>query len=62
MNQVRRSILAKYDLKKGTILTKEMFCYKRPGDGIWPEYADILTGRELKRDIGEEEKILWKDI
>ncbi len=62
MNQVRRSILAKKDLKKGTILSKEMFCYKRPGDGIWPEYAEILAGRELKRDIAEEEKILWEDI
>ena len=62
MNQVRRSILANKDLKKGTILSKEMFCYKRPGDGIRPEYADILTGRELKRDIGEDEKIMWEDI
>ncbi len=62
MNQVRRSILAKYDLKKGTILKKEMFCYKRPGDGISPEYADILEGRELKRDIGQEERILWQDV
>ncbi len=62
MNQVRRSILAKYDLQKGTILKKEMFCYKRPGDGIAPAYADILEGRELKRNIGQEEKILWQDI
>lgn len=62
MNQVRRSILAKYDLKKGTILTKDMFCYKRPGDGIRPEYANILEGMELKRNIGREEKILWEDV
>ncbi len=62
MKQARRSILAKQGLKKGTVLSKEMFCYKRPGDGIWPEYADILAGRVLKRDIGEEEKILWEDI
>ncbi len=62
MNQVRRSILAKYDLQKGTILKKDMFCYKRPGDGIAPMYADILEGRMLKRDIGQEEKILWQDV
>ena len=62
MNQVRRSILARQSLKKGTILSKEMFCYKRPGDGIWPEYADILAGRKLKRELAEEEKILWDDI
>lgn len=62
MNQVRRSILAKHRLEKGTVLTEEMFCYKRPGDGIWPEYAKILEGRVLKRDVGEEEKILWEDV
>lgn len=62
MIQVRRSILAKDDLKKGTVLTKDMFCYKRPGDGIWPEYAEVLAGMELKHDIGREEKILWKDV
>lgn len=62
MSQVRRSILAKFDLKKGTILNKDMFCYKRPGDGIPPEYADILEGRELKRDLVKEEKILWQDV
>lgn len=62
MKQVRRSILAKYDLPKGTILDKSMFCYKRPGEGIYPEFADVLEGMELKRDIKREEMILWKDV
>jgi N-acetylneuraminate synthase/N,N'-diacetyllegionaminate synthase len=62
MPNVRRSILARYALKKGTILSKDMFCYKRPGDGIYPEYADILVGRELKRDLEREEKISWEDV
>lgn len=62
MKQARRSILAKYDLKKGTILDKSMFCYKRPGTGIYPEFADVLAGMELKRDIKKEEMILWKDV
>lgn len=62
MQQVRRSILAKEPIKAGTVLDKTMFCYKRPGDGIWPEYADILVGRTVNRDIGFEEKILWEDV
>ncbi len=62
MEQIRRSILAKHELKKGTILDKSMFCYKRPGSGIWPEYADILVGMELKRDLGKEEMITWQDV
>lgn len=62
MQQVRRSILAKDDLKKGTVLDTNMFCYKRPGTGIAPEYADLLVGRVLKRDISKEETITWDDV
>lgn len=62
MQQVRRSILAKENLLKGTVLKKDMFCYKRPGLGIAPEYADILEGRILKRDVNKEDMILWEDI
>lgn len=62
MSQVRRSILAVKDLSEGTILTEDMFCFKRPGDGIRPEYASILIGRPLKRNIKKEEMIRWEDI
>lgn len=62
MQQVRRSILAKEDLEEGVILTKDMFCYKRPGTGIAPEYADLLVGRVLKRNISKEEVITWQDV
>lgn len=62
MKQVRRSILAVRDLPAGTILNKEMFCYKRPGTGISPEHADILAGRVLKRNVGKEEPIMWEDV
>lgn len=62
MRQVRRSILAVRDLKAGTVLTQEMLCYKRPGNGIKPELAPILIGRALKRDIAKEEIISWDDI
>ena len=62
MNQVRRSILSVRKLNKGTIISKDMLCYKRPGNGIPPEYTDILVGRELKRDLEKEEVIKWEDI
>lgn len=58
----RRSIVASYDLNKGSIITKEMLQFKRPGNGIKPEMSDILIGRELKRDIKEDEVIKWEDI
>lgn len=62
MKQTRRSILAKEKIKKGTVLKEDMFCYKRPGIGISPEYAGILVGRTVKRDIEKEEMILWQDV
>ncbi|MBW6410608.1 N-acetylneuraminate synthase [Clostridium weizhouense] len=62
MNDVRRSILASKDLKKGTIIEKNMLTYKRPGYGIKPELAYILIGRELKRDLLKDEIICWNDI
>ena len=62
MKQVRRSILTNEALDKGTVLTKDMFCYKRPGTGIAPEYADLLVGRTLKRNLSKEEIITWDDV
>ena len=58
----RRSIVAAYDLEKGSIITEEMIGFKRPGYGIKPEMIDILIGRELKRDLKKDEVIEWKDI
>lgn len=58
----RRSIVAAYDLKKGSVITENMIVFKRPGSGIKPEMIDILIGRTLKRDIKEDEVIQWEDI
>ena len=62
MPQVRRSLLAATDLPAGTVLTPEAMVCKRPGTGIAPEYADIVTGRILKRALAKEEPIHWEDI
>lgn len=62
MKHVRRSIVAAFDLKKGTTLEKNMLEYKRPGNGIRPEMDKILIGREIKRNIKKDELIEWKDI
>ena len=62
MKQARRSILAAVPLNRGTIITPEMLCFKRPGTGIEPELAYILVGRAVKRDIAQEEVIKWDDV
>ena len=62
MKDVRRSIVAKEGLKKGTVISKDMLMYKRPGYGIKPELSDAIVGRELKRDLRKDELILWEDL
>lgn len=62
MKDVRRSIVAEHDLRKGTIIEESMLNYKRPGDGIEPGLSYILLGRKLKRDLKKDEVICWDDI
>lgn len=62
MKDVRRSIVASCDLKKGTPIEKYMLAYKRPGNGIKPEMAEILIGRKIKKDLKKDEVLLWKDV
>lgn len=62
MRDVRRSIVAACDLKKGTVIKKDMIMYKRPGNGINPELSYILIGREIRRDIKKDEIIKWEYI
>lgn len=53
----RRSIVAKTNIKKGEIFTKENITLKRPGNGISPmEWYNVL-GKQSRRDYLEDELI-----
>lgn len=59
-----RSVIAKTDLVKGTILTKDNVTTKRPfTDGSIPaaSYYEVL-GKVLKVDVKEDEMLLWDMI
>lgn len=62
MKDVRRSIVAKETLKKGTVIEKNMLAYKRPGNGIRPELAEVIVGRTLNKDINTDQLIKWEDL
>lgn len=62
LDDVRRSIVASRNLKKGTVISKDIIAYKRPGIGLGPEYLEFVIGRKLKRDIKEDEPIMLEDI
>jgi N-acetylneuraminate synthase len=56
----RRSVYAKHDLKKGTVLTSEDLICKRPATGISASKFDSLIGRVLDRDIKED--TVFRDV
>lgn len=62
IKDVRRSIVASRNLKKGTVLTRDMLEFKRPGTGLYPEFVDFVVGKRIKRDIQEDEVINLDDL
>lgn len=55
----RRSLIAKVDIAKGTVITEGMVTAKRPGYGIKPKYFDMVIGRTAKIDIYEDDILMW---
>jgi len=62
MQVVRKSIVAKIDISKGTKITKNMLVIKRPGIGIKPKYLNKIIGRRAKRNIKKDELITWNIV
>lgn len=58
----RRSIVAKVNIPKGTVITEEMITFKRPGIGLSPKYYKEIIGRRARRDINIDEMIYWSDV
>jgi len=61
---VRRSIVARVKIPKGTVITEDMLDFKRPGTGLEPKYLDRVTGMRAKKDLKPDElvtldKLVW---
>ena len=52
-----RSIVAKVDIPKGTIIAEDMLDVKRPGTGIEPKYIDMIVGKKAKENIRKDELV-----
>jgi sialic acid synthase SpsE len=59
---IRRSLVARTNLSKGDVLSREMIEVKRPADGIDPRRLPEALGRKLSRDLCEDEPIHWSDL
>ncbi len=56
----RRSIVAARAIPRGTMITRDMLTFKRPGTGVSPKNVVIVTGRTAKQDIAEDMVITWE--
>ncbi len=57
MDIARKSIVAKYNVKKGDIFSEENLTIKRPGNGINPMRWDEIVGTMATREYQEDELI-----
>jgi len=59
---MRRSIIAIRDMKCGEIIKESDLDFKRPGNGLTPEFLPKIIGKELTNDIEADCLIFEKDI
>lgn len=59
---VRKSIVARIDIPKGTRIIQDMLVTKRPGAGILPKYLNKIIGRIAKREIKKDELIKFENL
>lgn len=50
----RRSVVAQTDIQKGSIITREMLAFKRPGIGISPADINTIIGKRAARTIAND--------
>ena len=54
---MRRSLVARTDLKKGTVLTSADLGFKRPANGLSPKFLPQVIGRPLLQDLKKDEAL-----
>ena len=59
---VRKSIVAKIDIKNGQKIKEDMLIIKRPGTGIEPKQIKKLIGKSAFGDIKKDELIRWEQV
>src|SRR6056300_576500 len=57
----RRSFVAKFNIKKGELLTENNLCMKRPGNGISPMNLNKIIGTTATKDFAKDELITLKN-
>ena len=58
----RKSIVLNENVKKGSVLKREMLSIKRPGTGISPKNIDEVIGKTAIDDLNINHVLKWDDI
>lgn len=58
----RKSIVAKFDLQKGHLISENDLTLKRPGTGIYSKNLEDIIGKKTAKDIPANKLISWHDI
>ncbi len=58
----RKSIVARHDLKAGTVLTEDEVALKRPEGGLSPKFLPLILGKPLAVDVKKDEFIQWTHL
>jgi N,N'-diacetyllegionaminate synthase len=57
---MRRSIVARQDIAKGSVLTADMLTFKRPATGLPPGRLEEVVGRIAQQEIPTDTVIEWE--
>ena len=60
--EIRKSLVAKKDIKKGKVITESDITFKRPGTGISPSQVDEIIGKKAVVDISKDSLISFEMI
>ncbi|MFQ3578184.1 MAG: N-acetylneuraminate synthase family protein, partial [Verrucomicrobiia bacterium] len=61
--KMSKALYSACPLPAGTVLSAEHIAFRCPGTiGLSPDFYDRVLGAKLKRDLKEEELILWEDL
>ncbi len=60
--KARRSIVAKRDIPRGTVISRDKLTYKRPGAGLQPNMLNKVLGKVAKVNIKDNEYVTLKKV
>ena len=60
IKSIRKSLVARKDIKKNEIITEDNLAAKRPGIGVSPMQIHKLINKFSKKNIKKDEILKWK--